>query len=235
MDFEYEATTGRLATVTASGVTITPSYATDTGQLDGLVTSAGEGLAFEYDGFLPTRTTWSGSAWGSSWTIEAARTPSPPAKNVASSVLASASWFGDRPSSIAPISFSDAARVASPNRVKRYTSQSTRVQARTMPGRMNRSIGTFESNTVTVPLGRTGGWGDFKGWGDPRFGVWIDKQAFKDFWEKSAREVEDFGEFIREHFDDFVREYKGQKKQKPGEEESARKTAPIDPEQTKPQ
>ena len=64
-------------------------------------------------------TTWSGSACGSSWTIEAARTPSPPAKNVASSVFARASWFGDSPSSIAPISFSEAARVASPNRVNR--------------------------------------------------------------------------------------------------------------------
>jgi hypothetical protein len=84
--------------------------------------------------------------------------------------------------------------------------------------------------------GRQGGWGDFRGvWGDPRFGVWVDKQAFKDFWDKSAKEIEDFGEFIREHFDDFVREYKGQKKAKPSEEESARKTAPIDPEQTKPQ
>ena len=64
-------------------------------------------------------TTWSGSACGSSWTIEAARTPSPPAKNVASSVLASASRFGERPISIAPTSFSEAARVASPNRVSR--------------------------------------------------------------------------------------------------------------------
>ena len=64
-------------------------------------------------------TTWRGSACGSSCTIEAASTPSPPAKNVASSVFASASWFGESPSSIAPISFSDAARVASPNRVNR--------------------------------------------------------------------------------------------------------------------
>ena len=64
-------------------------------------------------------TTWSGSDCGSSCTIEAARTPSPPAKNVASSVFARASWFGDRPSSIAPTSFSDAARVARPNRVRR--------------------------------------------------------------------------------------------------------------------
>src|SRR5256885_14272192 len=38
--------------------------------------------------------------------------------------------------------------------------------------------------------------GEWKGvWGDPRYGVWIDKKAFKDFWEKSAREIEDFGEY----------------------------------------
>src|SRR5690349_3799818 len=32
--------------------------------------------------------------------------------------------------------------------------------------------------------------GEWKGmWGAPRYGVWIDKKAFKDFWEKSAREI----------------------------------------------
>ena len=55
---------------------------------------------------------------GSSCVIEAARTPSPPATNVASSVLARASWLGESPISIAPISFSEAARVASPNRLQ---------------------------------------------------------------------------------------------------------------------
>ena len=64
-------------------------------------------------------TTRSGSACGSSCVIEAARTPSPPATNVASSVLARASWFGESPISIAPTSFSEAARVASPNRLSR--------------------------------------------------------------------------------------------------------------------
>jgi hypothetical protein len=81
-------------------------------------------------------------------------------------------------------------------------------------------------------VGRSGGWGDWKGaWGDPRMGVWIDKRAFKDFWEKSAREVEDFGEYIRESIDDWV----NQRKSRPSAESSEHKTAPIDPEQTKPQ
>ena len=43
-------------------------------------------------------------------------------------------------------------------------------------------------------VGRSSGWGEGGGvWGDPRYGLWIDKKAFKDFWNKSAREVEEFG------------------------------------------
>ena len=72
-------------------------------------------------------TTWSGSDVESSWVIEAARTPSPPATTVASTVFASASWFGERPSSIAPTSFSEAARVASPKRLSRNRSESASV------------------------------------------------------------------------------------------------------------
>lgn len=82
-------------------------------------------------------------------------------------------------------------------------------------------------------VGRSGGWGDWKGvWADPRAGVWIDKQAFRDFWKKSAREVEDFGEVVREFMDDFVTHLK---EKKTADESTERKTAPIDPEQTKPQ
>ena len=62
-------------------------------------------------------TTWSGSEVESSCTIEAARIPRPPTMTVASSVLASASAFGEKPRSIAPTSFSEAARVASPKRL----------------------------------------------------------------------------------------------------------------------
>ena len=86
-------------------------------------------------------TTWSGSDVGSSCVIEAARTPRPPAMSVASSVFASASWFGERPSSIAPTSFSEAARVARPKRLNRKRSERTSVATRTIAGRMKRSIG----------------------------------------------------------------------------------------------
>ena len=82
-------------------------------------------------------------------------------------------------------------------------------------------------------VGRASGWGEGAGvWGDPRYGVWIDKKAFKDFWNKSAREVEEFGEFIRENIEEWVRQYKG----KPSEPQTEpRTTSRIDPEDTKPQ
>jgi hypothetical protein len=82
-------------------------------------------------------------------------------------------------------------------------------------------------------VGGRSGWGESSGvWGDPRYGVWIDKRAFKDFWNKSAREVEDFGEFIRENIEEWVRQYKGKRGGPAGPE---RKTSKIDPEDTKPQ
>jgi len=78
-----------------------------------------------------------------------------------------------------------------------------------------------------------GGWGEWKGvWGDPRYGMWADKKAFKDFWNKSAREVEDFGEFIRENIEEWVKQYKGRR---PDAGPSDRTTSRIDPEDTKPQ
>jgi hypothetical protein len=77
------------------------------------------------------------------------------------------------------------------------------------------------------------GWGEWKGaWGDPRYGAWVDKKAFKDFWRKSAREVEDFGEFIRENIEEWVKQYKGRE---PASEPSDRTTSRSDPEETKPQ
>ena len=77
------------------------------------------------------------------------------------------------------------------------------------------------------------GWGEWKGvWGDPRYGIWIDKKAFKDFWNRSAREVEDFGEHIREFMEDWVRHYKGGETRS---EPKDRSTSRIDPEETKPQ
>ena len=72
------------------------------------------------------------------------------------------------------------------------------------------------------------------GWGswDPTQGVWVDKKAFKDFWSKSAREIEDFGEFIRENIEDWVKQYKAKDK---AEEASSHNTTKLDPEETKPQ
>ncbi|HSB09271.1 MAG TPA: hypothetical protein VLM38_07140 [Blastocatellia bacterium] len=82
-------------------------------------------------------------------------------------------------------------------------------------------------------VGRSGGWGDWKGvWADPRHGVWVDKQAFKEFWSKSAREIEDFGEFIRENIDEWINQRKARGNPEEGGE---RKTAPINPDDTKPQ
>ena len=105
-------------------------------------------------------TTCSGRACGSSWMIEAASTPRPPAKNVASSVLDSARRLGERPISIArDLVLRGRPRREPEARVAGKTSESTSVAARTMPGRMNRSIGTFEPKTVTVPPGSTGGCG----------------------------------------------------------------------------
>lgn len=79
-------------------------------------------------------------------------------------------------------------------------------------------------------VGQTGA--DWKGvWGDPRYGIWVDKRAFKEFWNKSAREVEDLGEFIRENIDEWVNQRKSRGKREGGD----RTTTKIDPDETKPQ
>lgn len=85
----------------------------------------------------------------------------------------------------------------------------------------------------------SGGWGEGRGvWGDPRYGAWVDKKAFKDFWNKSAREIEDFGEFIRENIEEWVQQYKGRRRDAEPSDRTAqsdRTTSRIDPEETKPQ
>jgi len=43
------------------------------------------------------------------------------------------------------------------------------------------------------------------------YGFTIDPRTFKDFWEKSAREIEDLGEFIRESIEEWARVRKCQK------------------------
>jgi len=75
------------------------------------------------------------------------------------------------------------------------------------------------------------GWGEWKGvWGDPRYGAWVDKKAFKEFWSRSAREIEDFGEFIRENIEEWVKQYKSRQ---PAAEPADRSTSRIDPDETK--
>jgi hypothetical protein len=40
------------------------------------------------------------------------------------------------------------------------------------------------------------------------YGFTFDSSKFKDFWEKSAREFEDIGEFVRESIDEWLRQKK---------------------------
>ena len=56
--------------------------------------------------------------------------------------------------------------------------------------------------------------GSQKGFGRA-YGFAIDPSMFKDFWEKSAREIEDLGEFIRESVEEWVRVRKTQKPDDP--------------------
>lgn len=52
-------------------------------------------------------------------------------------------------------------------------------------------------------------------WADPRFGVWVDKRAFKDFWSRSARDLEDLGEFIRDSIEQWFKQHKEKKSAEP--------------------
>jgi hypothetical protein len=50
--------------------------------------------------------------------------------------------------------------------------------------------------------------GPMKGFGSRGYGFAFDPQKFKEFWEKSAREFEDMGDFIRESVDEWLRHKK---------------------------
>src|SRR5215204_4184388 len=50
--------------------------------------------------------------------------------------------------------------------------------------------------------------GPAKGFRGRGYGFAFDANKFKDFWEKSAREFEDMGEFIRESIDEWLRHKK---------------------------
>ena len=91
----------------------------------------------------------------SAWESGAATTPIAPAIADASTVLAIESWFGDSPLSIAVTSFSDAARVASPNRVQRNRAPSASVISTTMPAIQNRLTGIELPRTSTMRTGNT--------------------------------------------------------------------------------
>jgi hypothetical protein len=60
--------------------------------------------------------------------------------------------------------------------------------------------------------------GPAKGFGRA-YGFGFDPKMFKEFWEKSSREFEDLGEFIRESIDEWAR----QRKKTPGAEEEKKK------------
>ena len=87
---------------------------------------------------------------------EAARMPKAPVKTVDRTQFVPASRSGENPMSIAPFSFSAAARVASPKRMKRNTAHSAPVTARTMIGEARSSLGiTSRPGNLT---GRLRGW-----------------------------------------------------------------------------
>lgn len=50
--------------------------------------------------------------------------------------------------------------------------------------------------------------GPAKGFGGRGYGFAFDPKVFKEFWEKSSREFEDMGEFIRESIDEWLRHKK---------------------------
>jgi len=60
--------------------------------------------------------------------------------------------------------------------------------------------------------------GPQRGFGGGKFDFVFDpqKQKFKDFWEKSAREFEDMGEFIRESIDEWLRHKKEARSEEKG-------------------
>ncbi|MGA9768256.1 MAG: hypothetical protein WBV94_04395 [Blastocatellia bacterium] len=92
-------------------------------------------------------------------------------------------------------------------------------------------------------VGHSSGWGDWAGvWGNAPRGRGADKRAFKEFWNKSARDIEDFGEFIRENIEEWARQYRGKRgntesssAESGGAKGSERTTSRIDPDETKPQ
>ncbi len=56
------------------------------------------------------------------------------------------------------------------------------------------------------------------------YGMRFDPETFKEFWQKSAREIEDLGEYIRESIEEWVRQRKRKPEASKGAEQSAGET-----------
>lgn len=67
--------------------------------------------------------------------------------------------------------------------------------------------------------------GPAKGFGGRGYGFGVDPRMFREFWDKSAREFEDLGEFIRESIDEWLK----RKKETHGEQGGAEsdQTRPV--------
>lgn len=50
------------------------------------------------------------------------------------------------------------------------------------------------------------------------YGIGFNPEAFRELWCKSARDIEDLGEFIRESVDEWVRQKRGRKQEEPASE-----------------
>ena len=83
-------------------------------------------------------TTWKASVCASRAISGATSTPSPPRDDAGEDGVRIASWFGDRPESMAETSFSDAALVDSPKGVQRYSAASAAAATITIPARIDR-------------------------------------------------------------------------------------------------
>jgi hypothetical protein len=55
------------------------------------------------------------------------------------------------------------------------------------------------------------------------YGIQFDRESFKEFWQKSARDIEDLGEYIRESIEEWVRQRKGKPEANKGSEQTAGK------------
>jgi hypothetical protein len=55
------------------------------------------------------------------------------------------------------------------------------------------------------------------------YGIQFDRESFKEFWQKSARDIEDLGEYIRESIEEWVRQRKGKPEANKGAEQTAGK------------